>query len=470
MSSPVPDPEGVSSLLDTDLYKLTMQCAIIQSGWGDVEVTYGFTNRTPQLKLRPEGFEWLKHHISRLGSIYITEDELSFLRRKCPYFPMSYLEYLRNFRLKPDEEVKLEYKHHVSHENNTKEGKEEESNLTIAVSGTWAGTILYEIPLLVLVSEAYFRFSDTDWDYTSQEEKAFDKAMRLLQAGCAFSEFGTRRRRSYKTQELVLRGLIRAANTATSKGSLHQEAAFTGTSNVHFAHLLDLTPIGTVAHEWFMGIAAITQDYGTANLVGIEKWVSCFGQGVLGIALTDTFGTEQFLKCFKTVRPGTDLTYAEIYTGVRQDSGDPEGFIRLMKKFYSDLESETSRKIGKKTIVFSDSLDVDLCLQYKSYAEKHGFASSFGIGTFLTNDFMHISSPGRKSTPMNIVIKISSAAGKPAVKISDNIGKNTGDQKTVEKVKKELGYVEKDWVDEEKGENLGDESNRWGVGGGGGEN
>ncbi|KAF8428312.1 Quinolinate phosphoribosyl transferase [Tirmania nivea] len=134
----------------------------------------------------------------------------------------------------------------------------------------------------------------------------------------------------------------------------------------------------------------------------------------------DTFGIEQFLKYFKHERTGTGLTYTEIYTGSRQDSGDSEGFVEIMKAFYTDLVKET----GRKTI-----------------AEKNGFATSFGVGTFLTNDFKYLSRPNRKSTPLNIMIKLSSTAGQPAIKISDNIGKNTSDKKTVEEVKRELGYI-----------------------------
>ncbi|RPB21061.1 nicotinate phosphoribosyltransferase [Terfezia boudieri ATCC MYA-4762] len=448
-----PDREGIASLLDTDLYKLTMQCAILHSGWGDIDVTYTYTNRTPYLKIRRSGYEWLKRQVSNLGSITVTEGELGFLRRKCPYFPESFLEYLKNFRLKPNQEVKLEF-HPVP---SPREGDEDEDgNLTVTIAGSWAGTILYEIPLLVLVSESYFRYTDTDWDYTGQEEKAFEKGVRLLQGGCVFSEFGTRRRRSYATQEMVLRGLMKAAEEH-KQNNINTGGIFSGTSNVHFAHRFDLNPIGTVAHEWFMGIAAITQNYSTANLVGLEKWLSCFGAVVLGIALTDTFGTEQFLKCFKRERPGTALTYAEIYTGVRQDSGDPKKLVLMMKTFYTDLEKETGRKVGRKTIVFSDSLNVDLCLRYKTFAEEFGFATSFGI-----DDFERLSCPKQKSSPLNIVIKLSSAAGRPAVKISDNIGKNTGDKKTVEEVKQELGYIEKTWSEEMGGE-MGDEKNRWGA-------
>ena len=104
------------------------------------------------------------------------------------------------------------------------------------ITGTWAGTILYEIPLLVLVSEAHFRFSDVDWDYEEQGEKAFEKGERLLKGGCVFSEFGTRRRRSYLTQELVLQGLIGVAEEHERSGDAGNEGVFTGTSNVHFAH------------------------------------------------------------------------------------------------------------------------------------------------------------------------------------------------------------------------------------------
>jgi len=229
-----------------------------------------------------------------------------------------------------------------------------------------------------------------------------------------------------------------------------------------------IPPIGTVAHEWFMGVAAITGDYENATRNALSYWVGCFGEGVLGIALTDTFGTPIFLKAFnEPIQPVTDgkqdgvatgtieskakpRTYAEVFTGVRQDSGDPVNFVKMMREFYD--------KVGikeKKTIVFSDSLNVDLCIEYKKISEEAGFNCTFGVGTFFTNDFVHQSS-GKKSVPLNIVIKLSSAAGNQAIKISDNIGKNTGDKDTVEKVKIQLGYAEKDWK-------LGDEAKRWGT-------
>jgi len=356
------------------------------------------------------------------------------------------------------------------------------------IKGLWVETILYEIPLLALTSEAYFRFVDTDWTYDGQEQKAYDKGMRLLEGGCIASEFGTRRRRDYHTQALVFRGLVKASKEGEKQGL---PGKISGTSNVHLAMRFGIPPIGTVAHEWFMGIAAITNDYEHATETALSYWVGCFGEGVLGIALTDTFGTSIFLRafgkpiprvtstlhgfattsptCISSTTAETDHlgstrppihapiddaspvpTFAQAFSGVRQDSGDPATFVKTMRDFY-DAQGITEQK----TIVFSDSLNIDLCLRYKEISEAAGFHPTFGVGTFLTNDFEHLTT-GKKSVPLNIVIKLSSAAGRAAIKISDNIGKNTGDEATVLDVKRRLGYVEHAW----KG---GDESTRWGT-------
>ncbi len=165
----------------------------------------------------------------------------------------------------------------------------------------------------------------------------------------------------------------------------------------------------------------------------------------------------------------TSKTYAQTFVGVRQDSGDPAGFVKIMRDFYDSVGIK-----DKKIIVFSDSLNIELCLEYMQAAEEAGFQPTFGVGTFLTSkshppsrpgniyllttyldDFVHESN-GKKSVPLNIVIKLSSAGGRPAVKISDNVGKNTGDTKTVQEVKERLGYVEKKWEG-------GDEKSRWGT-------
>jgi nicotinate phosphoribosyltransferase len=271
-----------------------------------------------------------------------------------------------------------------------------------------------------LISETYFKFMDRDWSYMHQVEKARDKGIRLLEGGCVFSEFGSRRRRDYHTHDLVLQGLRQAADDGK-----HNDwpGKLSGSSNVHFAMKHEIPPVGTVAHEWFMGVAAITNDYENANEIALKYWVGTFGQGVLSIALTDTFGTENFLKAFAKPVPGITTaepvisaagasdttteatvslsnttapieassnqvrgskklkTYADTFAGTRQDSGDPENFIKVMQKFYEE-QGITDRK----AVVFSDSLNVEKCLQYKDDAEAAGFAPSFGVGTFFTSE------------------------------------------------------------------------------------
>ncbi|GAP88734.1 putative nicotinate phosphoribosyltransferase [Rosellinia necatrix] len=444
-------PEGVLSFLDTDLYKLTMQNAVFQH-CADVHVTYAFTNRTPEKKFSRKAFTWLCEQISKLGHISLKDEELRFLKSHCKYLTVPYLNFLSEFRLSPREQLKPVFSP-IAEDTGTDDVI---GDIHIDITGKWVDTILYEIPLLALTSEAYFKFMDTDWNYDGQEERAFEKGIQLLEAGCTLSEFGTRRRRDYHTQALVFRGLVNASKKAAESGL---PGKLTGTSNVHLAMRFNLPPIGTVAHEWFMGIAAITDDYENANREALRRWVACFGEGVLGIALTDTFGTPAFLKSFSKPidRPDaaagaiqSERTYAQVFTGVRQDSGDPASFVKLMRDFY---DSQGIKE--KKTIVFSDSLDIEKCIEYKRVSDEQGFESSFGVGTYLTNDFTQLTT-GKKSVPLNIVIKLSSADGHPAVKISDNIGKNTGDSAKLAEVKKILGYVEKEWEG-------GDETKRWGT-------
>ncbi|KIX07017.1 nicotinate phosphoribosyltransferase [Rhinocladiella mackenziei CBS 650.93] len=444
-------PEGIFSFLDTDLYKLTMQCAVLKY-FPSVDVEYKFTNRTPHMRLNKKAFSWLEEQITKLANITLSQQELEFLRKHCQFLSPDHLVYLQAFRLRPAEQVNLKF----SPVDDTY------GDLDITISGLWVETILYEIPILALTSEAYFKFVDQDWDYQGQEENAYEKGIRLFTAGCLVSEFGSRRRRDFHTQDLVIKGLVRASRENNLPGKL------TGTSNVYFAMKHGIPPVGTVAHEWYMGIAALTNDYEHANENGLRYWLDCFGKGVLGIALTDTFGTNDFFKAFKIRIPARtsasqDATagysdesnpsheqssYAAVFAGIRQDSGDPKEYIKLASDFYRSI------CVSGKSIVFSDSLNVEKCLEYKGLAEAHGFKPSFGVGTFFTNDFKLKSDGRTKSKPLNIVIKLSKAGGRPAVKISDNIGKNTGDPDTVQDVKRRLGYTERPWSE-------GDEAKRW---------
>jgi nicotinate phosphoribosyltransferase len=443
-------PEGIFSLLDTDLYKLTMQCAVLKY-FPEVNVKYKLTNRTPKMRLNRPAFQWLQEQVHKLGSITVADEELVWLGRTCAYLDKTYLQYLRSFKLKPDEQVEMTFR------NEAKVGDEVFGEVSLAVRGLWVETILYEIPLLALVSEAYFKFVDTDWTFGTQVENAKKKGLQLIENGCAFSEFGSRRRRDYHAHALVMQGLVEAQEEANTNGK-GWKGRLTGTSNVHMAMRFGVQPVGTVAHEWYMGIAAITDDYAHANELALRYWTATFGRGVLAIALTDTFGTPAFLRSFSRPAPrigstepetAQEPTYAAIYTGVRQDSGDPLEYIKLMRSFYTSMNITSP-----KTIVFSDSLNVERCLLYKNACEAAGLTPSFGVGTFFTNDFRVHSDESKKSVPLNIVMKLSEAAGRPAIKLSDDVGKNMGDDALIKRIKKEVGYEEKSWVG-------GDEAHRW---------
>jgi nicotinate phosphoribosyltransferase len=207
-----------------------------------------------------------------LANVNISRPELEFLQAKCPYLTSQHLHYLKTFSLRPDDQVHLTF-----HSEHGTGADDDVGDIELHTTGLWVETILYEIPLLALISETYFKFCDTDWSYDSQTEEAQKKGVELLKAGCIFSEFGSRRRRDYKTQELVLEGLMRAAEESKSQG---WAGKLSGSSNVHFAMRFGLEPVGTVAHEWFMGVAAITGDYEQANEISLAYWVKTFGEGV----------------------------------------------------------------------------------------------------------------------------------------------------------------------------------------------
>lgn len=414
----------IKSFLDTDLYKITMHAAV-HKNFPDAIVSYNFTNRTPEKKLTNEALDWLRSQIELLGELRFSKDEIEYLRNAVPYLPQEYFQFIQDFKLSPKDQVVIIV--------------EDDNKLDLKVNGKWQDTILYEIPLLALISEAYFRFVDTDWNLDGQVEKIQDKAKRLIDAKIPFSEFGTRRRRSFEVHELIVKSITSYTETLPA----NEKGLFLGTSNVLFAKEFNVKPIGTVAHEWMMGIASITDDYRSANKDSLKYWVDTFGPEHAGLALTDTFGTDDFLKYF--IPP-----YSDCYTGVRQDSGDPLLYAeKIANHYYNKLGLEKFSKV----ICFSDSLDVDKAILYKKKADEVGLKSIFGIGTNFTNDFKRLSD-GFKSEPLNIVIKICEANGNPSVKISDNLGKNTGDPATVERVKRELGYTERDWEG-------GDESHRW---------
>lgn len=416
---------AIRSFLDTDLYKITMQAAI-HTNFPNSEVEYVFNNRSiKDKKFNQESITWLKKQFDFLEELRFTDEEVEYLKNTITYLPQDYLSFLKDdFKLNPSKEVIFKQ--------NQVANSDELFDLDIVIKGKWEVTILYEIYILALVSEAYFKFVDIDWDYEGQKEQSFSKSSSLFENGVVFSEFGTRRRRDFKTHDLIIQGIIEARDSKAEYKSL-----LLGTSNVLLAKKYNIRPIGTVAHEWFMGIASLKNDYLNSNKFAMEYWISTFGPENAGLALTDTFGTDIFLKNFE--KPLSDY-----YVGVRQDSGDPKLYTDKISNHYLN---HLKYKPFTKSICYSDSLNVEKCLDLNKYCHSKQLKCNFGIGTFFTNDFKTKSSNYKiKSEPLNIVIKIMKIDNNNCIKISDNLGKNMGDKSTLLKVKKELGYIDREWT------------------------
>jgi nicotinate phosphoribosyltransferase len=329
----------------------------------------------------------LENRINEISSCLITEGEVQFLRSNCPYLYPWYIDWLAQFKPDPRQ---IDY------------GLDGDQ-LVMTVKGPWCETIYWEVPLLAAITEQIMHEQTRIVDMPTVEKKAIEKAKILHEYGCKFAEFGTRRRFSDTVHEAVLDQLI-----------CHGKEHFIGTSNVYFAHQYGIRPIGTMAHEWVQAISGLV-GLRHANRFALEAWNRVY-EGRLGIALTDTFGSRAFWHDF-------DGVFARLFDGVRQDSGDPIDFMKQAVKHYRDLGIDPM----SKTIIFSDSLNIDKACLYQRASEKH-IKCAFGIGTNLTNDV-----PG--TVPANIVIKLVEIDGIPVVKLSDDPGKAIGDPKAIDVAK-----------------------------------
>jgi nicotinate phosphoribosyltransferase len=370
----------IKSILDTDLYKLTMQQAVIALFPNEI-VRYELIIRVPR-DFPPCFGEALKAEIDALGTLQIQPDEIDFLKKTCYFLKSPYIDFLRGYRFDPSEV-------HLTQNGQT---------LGLIVEGYWYKTILWEVPLMALISELFFRLTNqVPLPETELASRIGRKVRRLETIGAHFSDFGTRRRFSFENHDQVVATCARLAPTV-----------FVGTSNPYLAMKHQCKAMGTQAHEWYMSIAAF-YGYTMANKIGMEKWVEVY-QGDLGIALTDTYTSDIFFNDF-------DAKYAKLFDGIRQDSGDPITFAEKAIRHYERLRIDPA----SKTIVFSDSLDIDLVEKIHGFC-KGKIKDSYGIGTHLTNDV------GVK--PLNMVIKLTGIQVKgtwvSTVKLSDDKGKHTG--------------------------------------------
>lgn len=383
---------------DDDLYKFTMCCAVIEN-YPRTQVKYRFTDRNNTVY--PPGFaEELRNQIKLLESVVITEEEIAFMRKRCRYIPTWFYSYLKGFRYDSDW-IRI--------------NQDENGHLDIEFEGCWSDTIFLEVKVLAIISELYYMMTGLDkhFDYDLYHVESYDKARRMIEAGCFFSDFGTRRRASFKAQDTVIKAMKECQETIGGPGR------FIGTSNVYFAMKYDLVPVGTMAHELICAIAGM---YGPqmANHIAMKTWASTY-RGALGTFLYDTYGWRIFSLNFSE-------DYANMFKGLRVDSGDNfKELDRIMDKYRSLNIDPRS-----KQIVFSNGLDVEKAIEIQKYAYDKCMPS-FGIGTHFTNDFKGI-------RPMNIVIKLIALKITESwpfycstCKLSEEPGKYSGDKATVDR-------------------------------------
>jgi nicotinate phosphoribosyltransferase len=374
----------ITSLLDTDLYKFTMMQAVLHQ-FPSAQVSYKFKCRNPGVALAPFVQE-IRDEIRSLCSLHFQDAELSWLRT-LRFIKSDFVDFLGLFRL---------------NEKYIQVNALPNGEIDISIQGPWLHTILFEIPVLAIVNEVYFRNTQKVPDFL-EGRRRLDQKIEALHAerlsDLKIADYGTRRRFSKAWHEELLRVLISKLGT----GSTGQLA---GTSNALFAMKLGLTPLGTMAHEYLQACQALGPRLRDSQVFGFETWAREY-RGDLGIALSDVYGIEPFLRDF-------DMYFCKLFDGARHDSGDPFTWGERMIAHYRLNRVDPMTKI----LIFSDGLTVEKTIAlYQQFRGRCQLA--FGIGTNLTNDLGY--------EPLQIVIKMTQCNGQPVAKLSDTPSKNMCD-------------------------------------------
>ena len=366
----------IRSLLDTDIYKFSMMQAVLHQFPG-AAVEYRFRCRSEGIDLRPLRAD-LEREIEQLCGLTLAPEELNYLS-SLRYLKPDFIEFLRLFRL----------------QSRFIEVGEADDNLSLVIRGPWLHTILFEVPLLAIISELYGRHAHPDHDLSEGRRRLAEKIehVRALDRPdeFIFADFGTRRRYSRAWHEEVVQTLTREI-----PGSLR------GSSNVDLARHLGLVPIGTMAHEFIQACQALGPRLAETQRFAFEVWAREY-RGDLGIALSDTYSLNAFLRDF-------DLYFCKLFDGARQDSGDPFIWAEAMIEHYRRNRIDPKAR----NLIFSDSLNIPAAAEiWRRFRDETNV--TFGIGTNLTHD--------TGIAPINIVIKMTECNGQPVVKLSDSPGK-----------------------------------------------
>ena len=397
-------PPIIQSLLDTDLYKFTMLQVILHQ-FPETHSVYHFRCRNEASAAYPlrEIQQELDDELDQLCQIKFKPDELNYLRQ-LRFIKSDLVDYLELFQLK---------------RRFIRTAVNAAGTLEIVVEGPMVQAMFFEVFVLAIVNELYFRrlHHAGVWqegeqrlqrkvqllkDYAQQQQAdgLSDHSFNDLSNASPFlvSDFGTRRRYSYAWQAHVVKTLHAAA-----------PQVFRGTSNVYLAMQLGISPIGTMAHEFLQAFQALNVRLRNFQKAALESWVHEY-RGDLGIALTDVVGMDAFLRDF-------DLYFAKLFDGLRHDSGDPYVWGDKAYAHYVALRIDSRTKM----LTFSDGLDLERAWALYQYF-KDRFQTSFGIGTNLTNDMGQV--------PLNIVLKLVQCNGQSVAKLSDSAGKTMSTDET----------------------------------------
>jgi nicotinate phosphoribosyltransferase len=425
----------VRSLLDTDFYKLLM-LQFIWKHHPKTRVSFELFNRTASTRLADMiTTRDLTEQMEHVRKLHFRKSELIWLAGNTFYgrrgiFEPGFLEWLeQDFRLSP-------YTLSV-----------EDGQFRLSFDGFWTETTMWEIYALSIIDELKTRanlkrLSEFGLDilYARAKTKLWSKIERLRGVpALSIADFGTRRRHSFLWQEYVV---------VAMEGILGR--GFVGTSNAFLAHKHDLEAIGTNAHEIPMVLAALANDdeaLKASQYRVLELWQETY-EGALRVMLPDTFGTTQFLE--------NAPDWVADWTGQRIDSKDPY----IAGDEYIEWLKQRGRDPRDKLIIASDALDVDDILglhayfggtlqggtkptelrsgadflDRKKWIPSRRIRFSAGWGTLLTNDFRGCNPDGGNGfDPVSLICKVSTAEGRPAVKLSDNYAKALGPPHEVER-------------------------------------
>lgn len=378
----------ITSLLDTDLYKFTMMQVVLHQFPG-AQVEYKFKCRNIGINLAIYADE-IKAEIKKLCTLRFKENELNYLR-EMRFIKSDFVDFLELFQLN-EKYISIE--------------PLSNGEIDVRIKGPWLYTILFEIPILAIINEVYFRNINPDQNWEEAKRRLNTKILQLQDPDLKelkIADYGTRRRFSRAWHAEVLQVLSQRLRVGA-------RGQFAGTSNVYFAWQLGLTPLGTVAHEYLQACQSLGPRLRDSQVFALESWAKEY-RGDLGIALSDVYGVKAFLRDF-------DMYFCKLFDGARHDSGDPFSWGEQMLAHYKKNRVDPHTK----TLVFSDGLTVPNTIDlYQRFRGRCQLA--FGIGTNLTNDM------GDPPThvPLQIVIKMVKCNGQPVAKLSDTPGKDMCD-------------------------------------------